>query len=649
MRAEQTAYEISKKFQDLLDNTTYQSEQITGMKQLVKQRQSPRYDSSNVRVMVNGEAGTGKSFTTNNLLGHRDLCIQAGGPKGCTNVASEYHSPRQGQELPFAAEVLLCSETQATFTLNRYISDCLAYLNYMDKTNPSDDSLSDSEEDEEHEQDLSDRYESALTALTALLCSYPEFEKRKATESYVREIESMNDPRVKELQKRLANVIQEIGAVVTLEAATVSGLRAQLRPWIIDKPDPDGPGSSLKCCPWPIVQVIKCGVASRVLQSGVALVDNPGTGDTNTSHVDKARESLQEADVIMVVGSIERVSASRTILDSLRWAFKRRGAEGVIMVCTKCDTGLTNDVGTEFNKEEQSRVQEIEKEAKAVDQKINNTYQRKVYETEIVNIRRYDEELIALKRTQRGLENERYQIRVAARNRTATQMLKDEYRKRISKGAELPVFCVSNTEYDKYLSGYDIEDPPRLSLELTGIPALRNHIQSLPLKGRFNTLDYHLNTSWDNVLKTLELFCTQSKSEQKTQIVDTCAASRKAAVEYVEKHWKRLCALELSTLRVNLIQAETSWITHGLRKLDEWEKNIPNLSHAATVRHHGQYRHKKIGNQRWNTDLLRSVETSIKPIMYQLSSDFSYKLLNDVTAQGTIQIIEELKNKLQSK
>lgn len=96
------------------------------------------------------------------------------------------------------------------------------------------------------------------------------------------------------------------------------------------------------------------------------------------------------------------------------------------------------------------------------------------------------------------------------------------------KGATstLPIFCVSNTEYDKYLSGYRIEDPPRLSLHTTGIPALRNYIYALPAKGHFATLEHHLTTNWETLLNSLEMFCNASTTQRKGEVTGNCTQSR---------------------------------------------------------------------------------------------------------------------------
>ncbi|KAF2651016.1 hypothetical protein K491DRAFT_682506 [Lophiostoma macrostomum CBS 122681] len=632
LRAESAAEEINVKFQKLIQQTIAQcrteTDQYSHMLRLVQERQYPCYDISNMRVMVNGEAGTGKSFTTNNILGHRDPCIQAGGPKGCTNVATEYSSPRKDAQVPFSANVVLFDESRSIDMLNQYLSDCRRYLDsdckrYYELLAKQDgNSDTEMEEDEELEQELHSRYESAANALTALLCSYTEFRDRDATEIFMNSFNNTDDLQTGPLHRRIKEIQDQVGRNINIEAATVSALRQRLKPFITNTPDSTISGTSLKCCPWPFVQVIKCSVRSRVLQSGVVLVDNPGTGDTNTSHVDKAKESLQDADVIAVVGNIERVEASAVIQQELRWAFKRRGPEGVIMICTKCDAGLTNDVGTDFEQEEIARMDEIAKETTLVIQQINHNFQEKRAEkTDISKIRNLDVDQARLKQRQRALENETYQIRVAARNRTASNLLKEKY-KRMTKGASLPVFCISNTEYDKYLSGYEADDPPRLTLELTGIPALRSYIQSLPAKGRFATLEHHLTTSWDTLLTTLELYCKVSKSQQKSQITARCASARKAASSIIEKDFNGPTELELNKIRADLQNMEGHWITESIKKLEEWE-SITAATHAAIVRHYVS-------------------EASFRPTLV-----FTYKLLGGI-AQGVSCKIEDVIQNLQN-
>jgi hypothetical protein len=130
-------------------------------------------------------------------------------------------------------------------------------------------------------------------------------------------------------------------------------------------------------------------------------------------------------------------------------------------------------------------------------------------------------------------------------------------------------------------------------------------------------------------------------------VQDDTSNSEQTASAFIEKSFKGPAKPQLDKIRADLLQMEGHWIDEAAKKLDEWE-NINAATHAAIVRHYGTYRNKKIGCNNWNSELLKPVERSLKPMFDRLSSDFSYTILGDI-AHGIGQNIEGLMQKLQSK
>lgn len=60
----------------LLTGKILQSPQASGLVKSIQGRLSPRYETNHQRVMINGDAGKGKPFLLNNVLGYRDLSAQ---------------------------------------------------------------------------------------------------------------------------------------------------------------------------------------------------------------------------------------------------------------------------------------------------------------------------------------------------------------------------------------------------------------------------------------------------------------------------------------------------------------------------------------------------------------------------------------------
>ena len=72
------------------------------------------------------------------------------------------------------------------------------------------------------------------------------------------------------------------------------------------------------------------------------------------------------------------------------------------------------------------------------------------------------------------------QIAVAARNRQVTTDLQSFFGRETRDPNDLRVFRVSSEQYLQHLQPYDLLEPPMLPLHLTGIPALRYFIKTLP-------------------------------------------------------------------------------------------------------------------------------------------------------------------------
>lgn len=75
-RAEAAAYDTNQRLQDLFTHTTHHDEQFTNILRMLMDKKRPRYEVSTMRVMVDGEAGKGKSFSINNILRYLGLSVQ---------------------------------------------------------------------------------------------------------------------------------------------------------------------------------------------------------------------------------------------------------------------------------------------------------------------------------------------------------------------------------------------------------------------------------------------------------------------------------------------------------------------------------------------------------------------------------------------
>lgn len=229
-------------------------------------------------------------------------------------------------------------------------------------------------------------------------------------------------------------------------------------------------------------------------------------------------------------------------------------------------------------------------------------------------------------------------------------MIREKY-KRSNKGAFLPIFCVSNTEYDKHLAGYPVDDPPQLSLDATGISELRNFIQSLPSQARFNTLESYLTWGTELALKSIECFCTDSVVKLKGDVTASITTTRSTIPGEIAGPYADFVKDRLDTVEKQLDGAENTWINFSMKKCDAWVNDIKPVTYLAILRKHGCHISKAAGTKYdWNEILLSPVRITIDKIFDKLRSEWTKELGNRVgnrLSSALRDLIQKLKGKRQ--
>lgn len=83
----------------------------------------------------------------------------------------------------------------------------------------------------------------------------------------------------------------------------------------------------------------------------------------------------------------------------------------------------------------------------------------------------------------------------------------------------LPVFCVSNTDYMAHLHGKSSqEQPPKMSVEATEIPKLRAHLYAIPALRKLMAFNHHRKFKLPSLLNSIEMTCSQSKLKRRAEL-----------------------------------------------------------------------------------------------------------------------------------
>lgn len=103
------------------------------------------------------------------------------------------------------------------------------------------------------------------------------------------------------------------------------------------------------------------------------------------------------------------------------------------------------------------------------------------------------------------------------RNKKVGTAIRKKYQAMTSDFSWLPIFYVSNKDYEMHKTGYDEEEIP-LPLDMTGIKQMRFLISTLPAERRQNVLSHHWKGNLMSVIGSLEAWSSQSALKKREEL-----------------------------------------------------------------------------------------------------------------------------------
>lgn len=214
-----------------------------------------------------------------------------------------------------------------------------------------------------------------------------------------------------------------------------------------------------------------------------------------------AHKFVQECDALWVTATAIRVAANAS-LDRAIALYGQRFGNNVAIIVTNSDFGIDDALAEEMRKQRRSlgeydqqreQIQEISQQIVRLKNKLPkpnaSKRQRTMTQQERNDIR---DQLDELESELRDVKNKQYEDLVDVRNTFVSAQLKEGKQKHLAPGAELSVFCISNTHYAA-LKGANIEETRQMSALSTGIPALRTHALELAAPAEFRTAENYIN------------------------------------------------------------------------------------------------------------------------------------------------------------
>ncbi|CAN9256685.1 unnamed protein product [Alternaria alternata] len=585
-----------------------------------------------IRIAVTGDTGTGKSATTNALLGE-DLTPEGDNGAACTNVVTEFRQKTLSTNIgAVQAEVqFYCLE----YCIDLVTDWVKVWLTTSQRLIEDEDSVAD---------DDRARKDAALECLEHLFAS------RVAPESVEDFMSSSKTLKGNLVLEKFLKWTVDIHSLfvpdgelsVPFESSTHNDMREQLRPFRMRAPNARYKGKVLQFSPWPFVEIIRYYVDSPLVQDAVCLADVPGTKDINMYRVTAATAYLQQCEMTIVVVDIKRATSDQSFRQHHLDAHSRRHHGSVILLATRADE-LNDDGGSTLQLDPvaeenlapiEEKLADLTSELQAIENDIEaNKHDIKRLKSSVhlgsatVEQRSQHDALKAANKVLASrkkatmplvasLEKERRDVRIVCRNRLVAAGMNRMYSHNTGDDAGAASFCVSNRMYMRHRRGYNasnVEKAPTMKLEDTQIPAACRYIAGIPSQGRTAALEHFVLFKVPMLLSIVQMSCsksTEARIEHITKIIDKTIRSTEARVRGVAKKWGNAFLKELTSALSNH-ELQDRFNRNAEKKLEELA-TMNAASHKALVNKIGTYQQKKLKiNYNLNASLLAPAKANM--------------------------------------
>jgi hypothetical protein len=205
---------------------------------------------------------------------------------------------------------------------------------------------------------------------------------------------------------------------------------------------------------------------------------------------------------------------------------------------------------------------------------------------------------------------------VQHRNRYVSDEFKIEKAKTMSEDVIPPEFPISNTHYMMHLTGAKSADG-RLSREMTGIDALRDHLLGLVAPARLRSMKHHVNIAVAVLTKGIELWALGICVKTPQQLCNIVARPLEKIQPRLEEYLKRIERNANETIVEPMNQLLPSLVNEARPFFIRWKK-----LHWATLRkfmqNYGRSDASLTPEHDWNRDIFQPAVDQIIMVKWGL-------------------------------
>ncbi|PPJ54527.1 hypothetical protein CBER1_02511 [Cercospora berteroae] len=607
--------DLVERFAQLLQPYVYSYEEVATM--LAKALEAKVKPTTNKQViMLLGHTGSGKSSTTNSFIDDLDASKAAATGESCTCVPTLITATLSNQEKKYAAEIRIFGEEARRAFLLEHVKNYIIYEFEKDET-----------WSDEQQHDYRLRHETALKILRALFCDKFEFDSPGSIRSHV--FTRKDDPPqlVGNLEGWCRELLEKADLSGTqpalrFDADTAKELNDDLEPHTFESGTFDEPAL------WPLIEHVRKGIhGSRILMY-TDFLDLPGTFDTNRVRAEFAHKYIRDSDALWTVTSIER-PLSDAQLDRVLSTYADRFGSNAAVIATRSDSNVDDALAKAMQEKKQSvgeywaqsaQIKALSQKLSAVEKKINaNTgrkRQRTMSATKTAALYTRADELSTQLQETKNLQMDGL---VDVRNSHIITRLKQDKKKHFALGAELSVFCISNTHYRTH-KGVPSGDARLMSVESTGIPALRKHALRTASAREFNSTEEYVNKIL-TLLKGAMLWADAAPTQQNVDVMKIAqqplALLNTFMEEFPETSAEKCDISLIQPMIKNRSKYESAAVAHKNTIKEGWHHSTVR---AFFIQEGNHSTHKKIDvwNERFISKQVETAEVAWRALLLQL-------------------------------
>lgn len=541
--------------------------------------------------------------------------------------------PFEGQTSPFAARVSRFAPDEIRKIISSLVTK---YAQATEKMKLE-------EAEDESDEMASDNFTEKRTVLDifkALFADKEQFgDDEDAVEEYLNDINSEDDTILEELVAWAIELAEDSlngQAYITMEAPTVSELLYHLQPYTYQIAGGDSDG---QIAPWPLVNVVDFGLDNVLLNKGIVLVDTPGLSDSDSPRAKNAIHHHRQCTDKISVACVSRAKNDKTLWESLVQGYRLRESAGTLLVLTKGDhiDGDTELPGDRAQKETELELKnEIKtlREAGATLAKKHRLLRSREEKFDVED--QMKENSAALK----PKLAEYHHLRACMRNDSVSRAVSEQYRELTGDPQPLSVFVIGNDVYKRHQAGHTVEEKPLLSVEDTGVPALRAHLYVVPAEGELNDAIHLANVQIPSLINYVELYCSKThlaRNEKIEAIVLQPTDDLRTMLEDVKN---KLKSVVLTSLLKRMEILEHDWVQEAKAPCNKWlDRHLFKGEDLLLFKRHGNKKGRKKAPSK--PDVCRNRELLQIPDIKDEMEECFKELQN-----GLLPIHEELSNQL---